>query len=556
MLGSTVVLNLKKSTHIVFLCVLLFSLLPSASTASPLVTIEPSLLQQIEGNPQATLKVIIQKNRNSNGLERLITKLDGRITKDLSIINALAVELPAKYISKIAQNNAVRWISPDAPVVETGCKQCISTTNLKNNYNQTVYASRAWNTPPYLQGKGITVAVVDSGINKAHADIQERVVAEKSFRFTSGTGDAFGHGTFVAGVIAGNGTSGNGNYIGIAPQASLLNVKVSGPLGEAIESDVIAGLQWIYEQKSTYKIRVVNLSINSAIEQSYHKSPLAAACEILWFNGIVVVASSGNNGSGKLYPPANDPFIITVGAIDEMGTATSADDSVPAFSAFGVTKDGFAKPDLVAPGRYIIGPLASSVSLLALLHRSNVVSQNYFMMSGTSVSAPIVSGAVALLLEDEPTLTPDQVKYRLMSTANKNWRAYNAEQAGAGELDVFSAIQGNSTKSANTGTPVSKLLTTGSESIVSPVGKWTNTNWNSVSWSSVSWSSVSWSSVSWSSVSWSSDYWEDGKNGLIEDLLKEEALDLTSFENSADQENQPADETSKNSVFLPLVTSN
>ncbi|MFN8442641.1 MAG: S8 family peptidase [Caldilineaceae bacterium] len=514
------------------------------------------MLQQIQGNPRAIIKVIIQKNNNGSDLEQLIRQLDGKITKDLSIIHAIAAELPAKNISKIAQNRAVRWISPDAPVVETGCKQCVSTANLKNSYNQTVYASRVWNTPPYLQGKGVTVAVVDSGMNTAHADIKDRVIAEKSFRLKSGTGDSFGHGTFVAGIIAGTGAAGNGTYIGIAPKANLLNVKVSGSLGEALESDVIAGLQWIYEQKSTYKIRVVNLSINSAVEQSYHKSPLAAACEILWFNGIVVVASSGNNGSGKLYPPANDPFVITVGAIDEMGTATIVDDSVPAFSAFGITKDGFAKPDLVAPGRYIVGPLASSKSTLALLHRSNIVAQNYFMMSGTSVSAPIVSGAVALLLEDEPSLTPDQVKYRLVSTANKNWRAYNAAQAGAGELDVYAAIQSNTTKSANTGTLVSNLLTTGPESILSSQSKWANTSWNSVSWSSVSWSSVSWSSVSWSSASWSSDYWEDGKNGPIEDLIKEESLDLTIFESSVDQENKPEGETSKNSVFLPLVTSN
>lgn len=556
MFGWTVVLNLKKINHIFLLLALFLPLFPSTSIPSSLVTIEPTLLQQIEGNPQARIKVIIQKSRSSNGLEQLISDLDGQITKDLKFINALAVELPAKHIRRLSQNAAIHWISLDAPVIETGCKQCISTTNLKNNYNQSVYASKVWNTPPYLQGKGITVAVVDSGINKAHADLKERVIAEKNFRSKSGVEDSFGHGTFVAGVIAGNGSASNGSYIGIAPKANLLNVKVSGALGEAHESDVIAGLQWIYEQRAKYKIRVVNLSINSSVEQSYHKSPLAAACEILWFNGIVVVASSGNNGSGKLYPPANDPFIITVGATDEMGTATIVDDNIPAFSAFGTTKDGFAKPDLVAPGRFIVGPLASTLSTLALLHRTNIIAQNYFMMSGTSVSAPIVSGAVALLLEDEPSLTPDQVKYRLTSTANKNWRAYNAGQAGAGELDINAALQSNSTKSANTEIPVSNMLTTGPESILTGLKKWNNTNWNSVSWSSVSWSSVSWSSVSWSSISWSSDYWEDGKNGSIEDLLKEESIALNISEISVDQENVLEDETSKNSIFLPLLTSN
>jgi serine protease AprX len=225
----------------------------------------------------------------------------------------------------------------------------------------------------------------------------------------------------------------------------------------------------------------------------------------LWFNGIVVVVSAGNNGTATLYPPANDPFVITVGATDDLGTPGLSDDQMATFSAYGVTESGFAKPDLVAPGRNIIGFLPENGKLtIGRLHPANRVNQHYFRMSGTSMAAPMVSGAVALLLQDEPGLNPDQVKYRLKATAVKaaGWPAYNTAKAGAGYLDVFAAVHGTSQQSANTGQTASQLLWTGSEPIT-----WGSVSWNSVSWNSVSWNSVSWNSVSWNSVSWNSDYW-------------------------------------------------
>ena len=284
---------------------------------------------------------------------------------------------------------------------------------------------------------------------------------------------------------------------------NIINVKVSNDDGSAMMKDVVQGLQWVLENKDRYNIRVVNLSLNSSIAESYHTSPLDAAVEILWFNRIVVVASAGNQGNGAIYPPANDPFIITVGATDDKGTSKILDDVVASFSAYGTTSDGFAKPDLVAPGKNIVARLVNSNMGLALAHPSNLVSNGvYFRMSGTSVAAPMVSGAVALLLQDEPGLTPDQVKYRLKATANKAFSGYTSTKAGAGILDVYAAVKGTTTNSSNTGTLISKLLFTGPDPVSS-----NSVSWSSVSWSSVSWSSVSWSSVSWSSVSWSSDYW-------------------------------------------------
>lgn len=367
-----------------------------------------------------------------------------------------------------------------------------------NVYNEVIGATQLWNTTNKLQGKGVTVAVVDSGIYKTK-DISGRIKVNVNFNPSYHDGvDRYGHGTFVAGIIAGNGNHSNGKYIGVAPKATLLNVRISDDQGMVYESDVINSLQWVYDNKAKYHIRVVNLSLNSAVAQSYHTSPLDAAVEVLWFNGIVVVASAGNNGTSTVYPPANDPFVITVGATDDKATLSTDDDTVATFSAYGVSESGFAKPDLVAPGRMIIGLLPQNDKLsMGMGHPSNRVDTTYFKMSGTSVSAPMVSGAVAILLQDEPTLTPDQVKYRLMATANKNWVGYDESSAGAGYLDIYSAVSGTTTENANTGIVASQLLSTGSDPIA----------WNSVNWNSVNWNSVNWNSVNWNSVNWNSDYW-------------------------------------------------
>jgi serine protease AprX len=337
-----------------------------------------------------------------------------------------------------------------------------------------------------------------------------RVIASTKFGLLNlTTEDVYGHGTHVAGIIAGSGAASNGLYRGIAPDASLVNVKVSNELGMTYESDMVDGLQWIYNNKATYNIRVVNISMNSTVAQSYHTSPLDAAVEILWFNGIVVVVSAGNNGTSAgpstLYPPANDPFVITVGATEDYGTPSINDDAVAVFSAYGTTGDGFVKPDLVAPGRSLISLLASTSATGYLNHPLHRQADNfYFRMSGTSMSAPVVTGAVALLLQDEPNLTPDQVKYRLMATANKTWSGYSSAKAGAGYLDVYAAVNGTTTQSTNTGILASQLLSTGSEPIT-----WGSVGWNSVGWNTVGWNTVGWNTVGWNTVGWNTAIWDD-----------------------------------------------
>jgi len=448
-------------------------------------------------------------------------------------------------IDNVQIEYAVSMSSPPPPVSD-GVDGTVDTSALLNAYNQSIKADQVWDLG--FQGSAVTVAVVDSGINP-NGDLYtamgvNRQKADVRFNsdYNQNTSDGYGHGTHVASTVGGDGSESGGKYIGVAPMVNIINVKVSNDDGSARMQDVVLGLQWVLENREQYNIRVVNLSLNSSLAESYHTSPLTAAVEILWLNQIVVVASAGNQHGGVLYPPANDPFIITVGAADDKGTSTLSDDVIASFSSYGTTVDGFKKPDLIAPGTNIIARLVNRNMGLAQAHPSNKVNGGkYFRMSGTSMAAPIVSGAVALLLQDEPQLTPDQVKHRLMATANKTWPGYDPVQAGAGYLDIYAAVHSSSTESANTGIPVSNLLTTDPNGVLN---------------SSVSWSSVSWSSVSWSSVSWSSDYWDESitsssvqANATIENTDMANAVD----NNETDMTNAVDNKENIAAIYLPLI---
>ncbi len=499
--------------QIFFVGVLVLGLLGSAAPVQAFASakVQPALAELALQAPGQMVNVIVQKA--ASGAEERAVALGGQITRDLQIINAFSATLRAGDALKLAKFSSVRWISLDAAMKSTACPQCIDTTYLANAYITAIRANQVWNVSPYIQGKGIGVAVVDSGINP-NGDLYtnmgvNRQVANVRFNsdYNQNPSDGYGHGTYVAGVVGGDGSDSSGKYIGVAPMVNIINVKVSNDNGSARMTDVVAGLQWVLENKDAYNIRVINLSLNSSVAESYNTSPLDAAVEILWFNSVVVVVSAGNKGTATLYPPANDPFVITVGAVDDKGTATLTDDSVANFSAYGTTEAGAVKPDLVAPGKNIISRLVNQNMGMAGAHPANKVGSQYFNMSGTSAAAPMVSGAVALLLQDEPGLNPDQVKFRLLSSANKSWPGYIATKAGAGYLDVYAAVMGTSTESANAGLLPSQLLTTGPEPITWGSVGWNTVGWNTVGWNTVGWNTVGWNTVGWNTVGWNSDYW-------------------------------------------------
>lgn len=482
------------------LLIMVTVLLPQAA-GSQQSRIQPDVLQLAANEPGARLAVIVQMQHDTAYVATTIVRLGGVVTRDLSIIHAVAATLPTRAVLALAQIAGVRWISLDAPVHSTGmppCTACVDTSTVQTTFIPSINADQVWNTAPHYQGQGVGVAVVDSGITPG-ADFTtngvSRIVANVGIPSASATtDDLWGHGTHVAGIIAGNGAHSHGAYMGVAPQANLINVKVGDDLGNVRESDIVSGLQWINDNKTAYNIRVVNLSVNAAVAQSYNTSPLDAAVEILWFNKIVVVVAAGNFGRNALYPPANDPFVISVGAADDMGTQKQIDDRIASFSAYGKTQDGFFKPELVAPGVNIISTMHKT-DAIAIQHPANVISADYFSMSGTSMAAPVVSGVVALLLQAEPNLTPDQVKYRLMATA----RTIGGYGKGAGEVNAYAAVNKKTTESANTKTQASQLLWTGRQPLT----------WDSTSWNSANWGAANWGAANWGAANWGSDWWEN-----------------------------------------------
>ena len=391
---------------------------------------------------------------------------------------------------------------------------------LQNVYPFAVDAVRQWTSGSKLRGTGIGIAVIDSGVRDSHPDFMGANVLDLSTKrvpqvlngmlgVTTPGQDDNGHGTFVAGIIAGRGwglpgTADDGKYIGIAPDSTIISIKVSDSVGIAHVSDVISAIEWVTKNRQAYNIRIINLSMISSMVSSYKTDMLDAAVELAWLQGLVVVVAAGNAGpNASISSPANDPFIITVGATDDMGTAAVYDDALAAFSSYGVTLDGVRKPDLVAPGRRIISTLSSRSDTLALQIPSRVVSDGYIRMSGTSASAPIVTGVVALLLQARPSLSPGQVKWLLTHTA----QPVSGAGTGSGYPRVGAAVQRTEVGNANTGLVPNNYLAAAYASKVGLSVSWDTVSWDTVAWDTVSWNTVSWNSVSWNTVSWNTVSW-------------------------------------------------
>jgi len=290
-----------------------------------------------------------------------------------------------------------------------------------------------------LKGSGVTIAVVDTGIYE-HEDLKGRIKAFKDF-INSKTKpyDDNGHGTHCAGDAAGNGRASKGLYTGVAPQADLVGVKVLDKLGSGLLSNVMAGIQWCIDNKSKYNIKVISLSLGSTATVPAEEDPMVKIVNAAWESGIVVCVAAGNEGPEPqtIASPGISPKVITVGAMDDKNTKERTDDEVADFSSRGPTIDGIPKPDILSPGVNIVS-LRSPNSHLDKLYKNNRVNKYYLSMSGTSMATPICAGVVALMLQANPNLTPDQVKKKLLETA-EDW-GLSANVQGAGYIQADKAL--------------------------------------------------------------------------------------------------------------------
>lgn len=394
--------------------------------------------------------VIVEFNDDSDSIAR-IKGAGGKAGRRLGIIKARTGRMPNALLKRLANDPKVKRIHIDRDT-EAFVARTAAAIGAKN-----VHAQYGYN------GAGIGVAVIDSGITPWHDDLTvanrtgQRVTAFVDFvNGQTAKYDDWGHGTHVAGIIAGNGYDSTGARAAIAPGANIISLKALDGEGKGKISYIIAALDWAVANKAAYNIRVINMSLGAGVFESYNTDPLTLAAKRAVDAGIVVVAAAGNMGKaangqpqyGAIGAPGNAPWVLTVGASSTMGTIDRRDDTMALYSSRGPTMIDFgAKPDLVAPGSGTVS-LSTPNSLfyntksayLVAGKRSGLTYLPYLTLSGTSMAAPVVSGTVALMIQANPSLTPNMVKAILQFTAQV-YPSYNYLTQGAGFLNTLGAVR-------------------------------------------------------------------------------------------------------------------
>ena len=370
-------------------------------------------------------------------------------------------------------------------------------------------------------GQGVTVAVLDTGIDSL-PDFSGRLIGGVDLTGANNPfQDSYGHGTFIAGLIAGDGASSNGQYSGEAPGAKLVSIKVAGATGQTDLVTLILGLQWAIAHQSQYGIKVLNISLGFQPTESTVINPLDMAVQAAWASGITVVVSAGNAGpfNGTILSPGDDPLVITVGALDDMASTSAAGDEMTTFSSAGPTSpDGWEKPDLVTSGRSVVSLAAPGSTIYDNYPSARVGSAN-FVGSGTSFSAAITSGAAALVLADNPGLTPNQVKARLLGTTSAG-PVGNPFVDGHGALNAYAAATSGPMNFSQSAVGLLPTLpgATVSLSPTRPVDTWNKNLWSGMSWSQppatgwawngYAWNATDWTGWAWNGAAWNASAWK------------------------------------------------
>ena len=474
-----------------------------------------------------------------------VESVGGTVTQQLPIVQGVSADVPASSVRTVRSMPGVLNVTEDQPIK---FHAALDAAKSAHQIKSVVKSDVLWNEG--INGSGTTVAVIDTGVYAAHPDLAGRVTCGIDLSHEAGTAancaDTFGHGTFMAGLVAGNGASSGGKYKGVAPGANIVSVKVAGFDGSTDVTHVLAAMQWVVAHKDAYGIDVVSLSLGTDASMDYRLNPLNLGAEMMWKSGIVVVTSSSNRGDapGTVTSPGDDPYVITVGASNHEGSVSVGDDRVPLFSGRGPTaSNGIAKPDVVAPG----------VSTVSLNSPGSHIDQNYgataalpggyFKGTGTSMSTATVAGVVAQMLQADPSLTPDQVKFRLTDTARPIVDT-DPNVAGHGVVDAYGAARSTATGVANqnvessTGlgllglsrgsldvwvkAPLGSVQLTGELTaqtdpdlvdLTNPLGllSWDGTAYATVGWDATKWTATKWTTEEWTATKWTGATFEATK---------------------------------------------
>jgi subtilisin family serine protease len=540
-------------------------LLTLLTVAWLLVAATPAATPATVGQPAggAPVAVIVRALPGTGqAAERLVERLGGLVERQLPIIGGFSAMVPAGAVPELTAAPEISDVSGNSPVRLNGIWSGISDWANMKNVADTTQADRFWAAG--RTGRGIGVALIDSGITPVPGlNASGKVVHGPDLSFESQSPDlrnldTFGHGTHMAGIIAGRDAgattidlaSADSNFMGMAPEAKLISVKVADQAGATDISQILAAIDWVVQHRNDpgLNIKVLNLSFGTDGEQGYALDPLAYATEVAWRAGITVVVSAGNAGFGssKLNNPAYDPFVIAVGASDVKGTRNNDDDVPATFSSAG---DSSRKPDFLAPGKSIVS-LGVPGSAVDQAFPSARRGTRFMIGSGTSQAAAVVSGAAALLYSKYPGATPDQIKKLLKDGADHDDLVAGTPVNGQGILDLYdvdhlslpstSASVQPFTKSTGTGKLdlargsaklVDKGVTLSGEKDVfgrsfsastwaakSASGtawsggqwlgsRWTGDGWSGSRWTAGTWSGSAWSGTTWSSVTYSGSRW-------------------------------------------------
>ncbi|MCX6060462.1 MAG: S8 family peptidase [Chloroflexi bacterium] len=403
---------------------------------------------------------------------QLVEKYEGVVTSRLEIIHAVGALLSVQGAAQLRLENGIVAITLNGSVQSSdndnpGDKNKEKEKNKgipSADFPNVVGADVVWEGD--VIGSGVTVAVLDTGLADLPALVKSadnkhnRIVAWKDFIQSSKKPiDPNGHGSHVAGIIANSQKGADGEWNGVAPDVKLAGVRVLDKNGVGTYESVILGLQWVLENQARYNIRIVNLSLVSPVQSPYWADPLNQAVTQVWANGITVVVAAGNSGpeAMSITVPGNNPYVITVGAFtDNFTPADWSDDYIAPFSSAGPTLDGFVKPDLVAPGGHMVSVVPSD-SVLAKQYPNNKLKSNYFKLAGTSQATAVVSGIAALIISNNPEISPNEVKIRLTGTAlpwvdaTTTEALYSMWVQGAGMVNAPDAVFADVSGAANEG---------------------------------------------------------------------------------------------------------